>query len=106
MDVSIDAGPTSPSAAKRDVYVPSNEPDMAHRSALSPDGKWVVVEMDIDHRGSHAVWFPRIAVRLCGPSGPVVLLCERQLTKLREELVEAIKWDGLRRRDLDAQRSA
>ena len=37
-------------AAKRDVYVPSNEPDMAHRSALSPDGRWVlVVEMDIDH---------------------------------------------------------
>jgi Tol biopolymer transport system component len=37
-------------AAQRDVYVPPNEPDMAHRSALSPDGKWVlVVEMDIDH---------------------------------------------------------
>ena len=37
-------------AAQRDVYVPANEPDMAHRSALSPDGKWVlVVEMDIDH---------------------------------------------------------
>lgn len=44
-----------------------------------------------------------IAVRLCGPSGPVVLLCERQLAKLREELVEAIKRDRLRRRDLDAQ---
>jgi serine/threonine protein kinase len=37
-------------AAHRDVYVPLNEPDMAHRSALSPDGRWVlVVEMDIDH---------------------------------------------------------
>ena len=37
-------------AAQRDVYVPHNEPDMAHRSSLSPDGKWVlVVEMDIDH---------------------------------------------------------
>ena len=37
-------------AAQRDVYVPANEPDMAHRSALSPDRKWVlVVEMDIDH---------------------------------------------------------
>jgi eukaryotic-like serine/threonine-protein kinase len=35
---------------QRDVYVPSNEPDMAHRSYLSPDGKWVLlVEMDIDH---------------------------------------------------------
>jgi hypothetical protein len=47
-----------------------------------------------------------IAVRLCGPSGPVVLLCERQLTELREKLVEALKWDGLRRRDLHAQRFA
>jgi Tol biopolymer transport system component len=37
-------------AAQRDVYVPPNEPDMAHRSSLSPDAKWVlVVEMDIDH---------------------------------------------------------
>jgi len=36
--------------AQRDVYVPADEPDMAHRSSLSPDGKWVlVVEMDIDH---------------------------------------------------------
>ena len=37
-------------AAQRDVYVPANEPEMAHRSSLSPDSKWVlVVEMDIDH---------------------------------------------------------
>ena len=36
--------------AQRDVYVPPAEPDMAHRSYLSPDGKWVLlVEMDIDH---------------------------------------------------------
>ena len=35
---------------QRDVYVPPDEPDMAHRSWLSPDGKWVLlVEMDIDH---------------------------------------------------------
>jgi serine/threonine protein kinase len=35
---------------QRDVYVPPDEPDMAHRSYLSPDGKWVLlVEMDIDH---------------------------------------------------------
>ncbi len=35
---------------QRDVYVPADEPDMAHRSYLSPDGKWVLlVEMDIDH---------------------------------------------------------
>jgi len=35
---------------QRDVYVPPDEPDMAHRSYLSPNGKWVLlVEMDIDH---------------------------------------------------------
>jgi serine/threonine protein kinase/Tol biopolymer transport system component len=35
----------------RDVYVPMNEPDMAHRSDLSPDGKSVlIVEMDDDHK--------------------------------------------------------
>jgi serine/threonine protein kinase/Tol biopolymer transport system component len=35
---------------QRDVYVPRDEPDMAHRSYPSPDGKWVLlVEMDIDH---------------------------------------------------------
>ena len=43
-----------------------------------------------------------IAVRLCGPSGPVVLLCERQLTKLHEELIESIERNRLRRCDLDA----
>jgi eukaryotic-like serine/threonine-protein kinase len=36
--------------AKRDVYLPMSEPRMAHRSYLSPDGKWVLlVEMDDDH---------------------------------------------------------
>jgi hypothetical protein len=34
------------------------------------------------------------------------LLREGRLAKLREELVEAIEWDGLRRGDLDAHRSA
>jgi eukaryotic-like serine/threonine-protein kinase len=38
----------------RDVYLPENEPAMAHRSYLSPDGKWVLlVEMDQDH-----LWLP------------------------------------------------
>jgi len=38
----------------RDVYVPEDEPAMAHRSYLSPDGKWVLlVEMDQDH-----LWLP------------------------------------------------
>jgi Tol biopolymer transport system component len=37
-------------SGQRDVYVPPDEPDMAHRSYLSPDGNWVLlVEMDIDH---------------------------------------------------------
>jgi WD40 repeat protein len=34
----------------RDVYLPSSEPRMAHRSWLSPDRKWVLLdEMDDDH---------------------------------------------------------
>jgi Tol biopolymer transport system component len=38
----------------RDVYMPADEPAMAHRSYLSPDHKWVlVVEMDVDH-----LWLP------------------------------------------------
>jgi hypothetical protein len=32
----------------------------------------------------------RFAVRLCGPSGPVVLICDGRLTELCEELVELI----------------
>jgi hypothetical protein len=48
-----------------------------------------------------ARWW-RVAVRLCGPSGPVVLLREGRLAKLREELVEPIKRNRLRRGDLDA----
>ena len=38
----------------RDVYLPTDEPAMAHRSYLSPDHKWVLlVEMDEDH-----LWLP------------------------------------------------
>jgi Tol biopolymer transport system component len=34
----------------RDVYLPTDQPAMAHRSYLSPDRKWVLlVEMDQDH---------------------------------------------------------
>jgi Tol biopolymer transport system component len=37
-------------SGQRDIYVPPDEPDMAHRSYISPDGKWVLlVEMDNDH---------------------------------------------------------
>jgi Tol biopolymer transport system component len=35
---------------QRDIYLPPHEYGMAHRSYLSPDGKWVLlVEMDHDH---------------------------------------------------------
>jgi Tol biopolymer transport system component len=37
-----------------DVYLPAEQPSMAHRSYMSPDGKWVIlVEMDPDH-----FWLP------------------------------------------------
>jgi Tol biopolymer transport system component len=46
----------------RDVYLPAEEPSMAHRSYLSPDGKWVLlVEMDQDH-----LWLPCRLVPLDG----------------------------------------
>jgi serine/threonine protein kinase len=49
---------------RHDVYVPPDEPDMAHRSYLSPDGKSVLlVEMDIDH-----LWEPCRVVPADGSS--------------------------------------
>jgi serine/threonine protein kinase/Tol biopolymer transport system component len=35
----------------RDVYVPAGERSMAHHSALSPDGKWVLI-VEMDSRGA------------------------------------------------------
>jgi eukaryotic-like serine/threonine-protein kinase len=50
--------------AQRDIYIPADEPAMAHRSYLSPDGKWVLlVEMDIDH-----LWEPCRVVPADGSS--------------------------------------
>ena len=47
----------------RDVYVPANASGMAHRSYLSPDGKWaVVVEMD------NGPWVPCRLVSMDGRS--------------------------------------
>jgi DNA-binding winged helix-turn-helix (wHTH) protein/Tol biopolymer transport system component len=47
---------------ERDIYLPEDEPAMAHESHLSPDGKWVLlVEMDHDHR-----WLPCGLVPLDG----------------------------------------
>jgi Tol biopolymer transport system component len=41
-------------AGQRDIYLPADEAGMAHRSYMSPDGKWVLlVEMDTDH-----LWAP------------------------------------------------
>jgi len=46
----------------RDIYLPEYEPSMAHRSYLSPDGKWVLlVEMDQDH-----LWLPCRVVPMDG----------------------------------------
>jgi DNA-binding winged helix-turn-helix (wHTH) protein/Tol biopolymer transport system component len=50
--------------SERNVYVPPDEPRMAHRSYLSPDGKWVLlVEMDDDH-----LWEPCRVVPADGSS--------------------------------------
>ena len=47
-----------------DLYLPGPEPNMAHRSYLSPDGKWVLlVEMDEDH-----LWEPCRVVPADGSS--------------------------------------
>jgi Tol biopolymer transport system component len=51
-------------AKPRDIYLPEDELAMAHRSYLSPDGKWVLlVEMDIDH-----LWEPCRVVPADGSS--------------------------------------
>ncbi|SPF54718.1 Serine/threonine protein kinase (fragment) [Candidatus Sulfopaludibacter sp. SbA4] len=48
----------------RDIYLPGPEPNMAHRSYLSPDRKWVLlVEMDEDH-----LWEPCRVVPADGSS--------------------------------------
>jgi serine/threonine protein kinase len=48
----------------RDVYLPNDEPEMAHRSYLSPNGKWaLLVEMDQDH-----LWLPCRLVPMDGSS--------------------------------------
>jgi len=60
----------------RDVYLPTDEAAMAHRSYLSPDGKWVlIVEMDQDHE-----WLPCRLVPMDGlspghPVGPLAASC-------------------------------
>ena len=49
---------------ERDVYVPAEEPGMAHRSYPSPDRRWaLLVEMDRDH-----IWSPCRLVPMDGSS--------------------------------------
>ncbi len=51
-------------AEQRDIYLPAQAHAMAHRSYLSPDGKWVLlVEMDHDH-----LWLPCRMVPMDGSS--------------------------------------
>jgi hypothetical protein len=39
---------TESRAEERDVYLPADKDGMAHRSWVSPDGKWVLIsEMDL-----------------------------------------------------------
>jgi DNA-binding winged helix-turn-helix (wHTH) protein/Tol biopolymer transport system component len=60
----------------RDIYLPTDAAAMAHRSYLSPDGKWVVLaEMDQDHE-----WLPCRLVPMDGhsrgrPVGPLAGSC-------------------------------
>src|SRR5690242_3747955 len=50
-------------ANERDIYLPASQRGMAHRSYLSPDGKWVLtVEMN------HAQWLPCRLVPMDGSS--------------------------------------
>jgi eukaryotic-like serine/threonine-protein kinase len=60
----------------RDIYVPPNERGMAHRSYLSPDGKWVLlVEMD------NGEWLPcRVVPVGGGPAGKQVGLANAPCT--------------------------
>jgi len=61
---------------ERDIYLPPDQPAMAHRSYLSPNGKWVLVaEMDQDHE-----WLPCRLVPMDGHSqgqrvGPLASSC-------------------------------
>ncbi len=60
---------------QRDVYVPPHERGMAHRSAISPDGKWVLI-VEMDNSG----WLPCRLVPFDGSSrghevGPLTGIC-------------------------------
>ena len=60
----------------RDVYVPADEHDMAHRSYLSPDRKWVlVVEMDHDQLLGPCRLVPMDGSSKGRPVGPPTAAC-------------------------------
>ena len=61
---------------ERDVYLPASELGMAHRSYLSPDGKWVLlVEMDKDHQWVPCRLVPMDASSLGHSVGPPGVPC-------------------------------
>ncbi|MDP9146024.1 MAG: protein kinase [Acidobacteriota bacterium] len=67
---------TESRADSRDVYVPTGENAMAHRSYVSPDRKWILV-VEMDDRGN---WTPCHVVPLEGssngrPVGPTAAPC-------------------------------
>jgi DNA-binding winged helix-turn-helix (wHTH) protein/Tol biopolymer transport system component len=56
----------------RDVYLPTDQPAMAHRSYLSPDGEWVLLaEMDHDHFWTPCRLVPMDGSSLGRPVGPL-----------------------------------
>ena len=60
----------------RDVYLPTDEASMAHRSYLSPDRKWVlIVEMDEDHEFLPCRLVPMDANLPGHPVGPLAGSC-------------------------------
>jgi len=59
---------TESRAEARDIYLPPRESGMAHRSSLSPDGKWVLVAAEMDEG-----WLPcRVVPFGGGPPGKTV----------------------------------
>jgi Tol biopolymer transport system component len=68
-------GSTRSRATSRDLYVPDHETGMAHRSQVSPDGRWMLI-VEMDHAG---VWLPCRLLPAAGgasrPVGPVPSRC-------------------------------
>ena len=48
----------------KDIYVPPTEKGMAHRSYVSPDGRWICWQRWITLVGCRAVWFHSTGARV------------------------------------------